>query len=69
MPEMTAHIARGHSPLQRWQVDYIGPLPWSEGTRYTLTCLYSNWADATLPGTKSKQSLCYQGLNQIDGSI
>ena len=39
MPETTAHLARGHSRLQRWQVDYIGPLPWSEGVRYALTCV------------------------------
>jgi len=26
LPEMTAYLARRHNPLQRWQVDYIGPL-------------------------------------------
>jgi len=39
LPETTAHLARGHSPLQRWQVDRIGPLPWSKGARYALTCV------------------------------
>ena len=38
LPITTAHLARGHSPLQQWQVDYTGPLPWSEGERYALTC-------------------------------
>lgn len=38
LPETTAHHSRGCNPLQRWQFDYIGPLPWSEGARYALTC-------------------------------
>ena len=25
LPETTAHLARGHRLLQRWQVDYMGP--------------------------------------------
>jgi len=39
LPETTARLARGYSPLQRWQVDYIGPLPQSEEARYALTCV------------------------------
>lgn len=39
LPEMTAPLARGHNPHQRWQVDYIGPLLCSEGARYALTCV------------------------------
>jgi len=39
LPETTARLDRGHNPLQRWQVDYIGPLPRSEGARYALTCV------------------------------
>lgn len=37
--ETTAHLARGHNPLQWRQVNYIGPLHWSEGARYALTCV------------------------------
>lgn len=39
LPETTTHLARGHNTLQQWQVDYIGPLPQSEGARYALTCI------------------------------
>ena len=39
LPETTAHLARGHNPPQRWQADYIGPLPRSEGERYALICV------------------------------
>lgn len=38
LPE-TEHVARGHHPLQRWQVDYTDSLPQSEGARYALTCV------------------------------
>ena len=37
--ETTAHLDRGHNPLQRWQADYIGPPPQSEGARYDLTLI------------------------------
>ena len=39
LPETTAHLAKGHSPLQQWQVDYTGPLSWSEVLRYAPTCV------------------------------
>lgn len=39
LPETRAHLARGHDSLQRQQVEYIGPLPQSEGARYVLTCV------------------------------
>ena len=39
LPKTAAHLARGHNPLQQWQVDFIGPLPQSEGVRYSLTCI------------------------------
>ena len=41
LPETTAHLARGHSPRHRWQVDFIGPLPPSEGLGYALICVRS----------------------------
>ena len=31
LPETTAHLARGHNPLQRWQVDYIEAPPSVQG--------------------------------------
>ena len=37
LPKTAAHLARGHNPLQQWQVDFIGPLPQSEGVRYAPT--------------------------------
>ena len=39
LPITTAHLARGHSPLKQWQVDYTGPISQSEGARYALTCI------------------------------
>ena len=38
-PKQQPILARGHDPLQQRQGDYIGPLPWSEGVRYALTCI------------------------------
>ena len=38
LSKTTAHPARENNPLQQWQVDYVGLLPRSEGTRYALTC-------------------------------
>ena len=29
----------GLTPLVRWQIDYIGPLPISEGYQYAVTCV------------------------------
>ena len=31
-------IVKGPIPLVRWQIDYIGPLPISEGHQYAMTC-------------------------------
>ena len=42
LPITTAHLARGHSPLKQWQVDYTGPISQSEGARYALTCVNSS---------------------------
>jgi len=39
LPKTTAHLSRGHNPPQWWQVDYIGPLPRSEGSRCALSCI------------------------------
>ena len=39
MPKITAHLARGQSPLQQWEADYIGHFPWSKGVRYALICV------------------------------
>jgi len=39
LPKITAHLARGQSPLQQWEADYIGHFPWSKGARYALTCV------------------------------
>lgn len=32
-------MRKGDQPLVHRQVDYIGPLPWSEGAQYTVTCV------------------------------
>ena len=66
LPETAAHLARGHNPLQRWQVDYIGPLPRSEGARYALTCVDCKWATAGLSSAKSKPGRYHQGTHQTD---
>ena len=34
-------IAKGPIPLVRWQIDYIGFLPVSEGYQYAMTCVDS----------------------------
>jgi len=39
LPETTPSLFRGHNPLQQWRVNYIGPLPQSEGARYALTSI------------------------------
>ena len=39
LPKTTARLARVHNPLQRWQVDYIGPLHRFEVARYALICV------------------------------
>lgn len=32
---ITGELFRGKVPAQGWQIDYIGPLPWSRGCQYT----------------------------------
>jgi len=39
LPGTIAHLARGYNPFQRWQVDYTGGFPQSEGLRYALACV------------------------------
>ena len=39
VPQQHGAIAKGPIPLIRWQIDYIGPLPVSEGYRYAMTCV------------------------------
>ena len=66
LPETTAHLARGHNPLQRWQVDYIGPLPRSEGARYALTCI--DTASGLLqayPVPKANQAYTIKALTKL----
>ena len=66
LPETTAHLARGHNPLQRWQVDYIGPLPRSEGARYALTCVDA--ASGLLqpyPVPKANQAYTIKALTEL----
>lgn len=36
---MAGGLRRGDTPLIWWQIDYIGPLPMSEGAQYALTCM------------------------------
>ena len=66
LPETTAHLARGHNPLQRWQVDYIRPLPRSEGARYALTCV--DTASGLLqayPVPKANQAYTIKALTKL----
>ena len=39
VPQQHGIIAKGPIPLVRWQIDYIGPLPVSEGYRYAISCV------------------------------
>ena len=39
VPQQRGTIAKELIPLVRWQIDYIGPLPVSEGYRYAMTCV------------------------------
>uniref|UniRef100_A0A669QJJ3 ribonuclease H n=1 Tax=Phasianus colchicus TaxID=9054 RepID=A0A669QJJ3_PHACC len=64
--ETTARLARGHNPLQRWQIDYIGPLPRSEGARYALTCV--DTASGLLqayPVLKANQAYTIKALTKL----
>ena len=66
LPETTAHLARGHNPLQRWQVDYIRPLTRSEGARYALTCV--DTASGLLqayPVPKANQAYTIKALTKL----
>ena len=66
LPETTAHLARGHSLFQQWQVDYIGPLLWSEGARYALACV--NTASGLLqayPVPKANQAYTIKALTKL----
>uniref|UniRef100_A0A672GHB8 Integrase catalytic domain-containing protein n=1 Tax=Salarias fasciatus TaxID=181472 RepID=A0A672GHB8_SALFA len=36
---LQGQIHRGKAPGQIWQVDFIGPLPWSAGSRYVCTAV------------------------------
>ncbi|XP_036592623.1 uncharacterized protein K02A2.6-like, partial [Trichosurus vulpecula] len=36
---ITGELARGALPAQIWQIDYIGPLPVSQGCQYACTCV------------------------------
>ena len=66
LPKTTAHLDRGQNPLQQWQVDYIGPLPRSEGTRYAPTCV--NTASGLLqpyPVPKANQAYTIKALTKL----
>ena len=66
LPETTAHLARGHNPLQRRQVDYTGPLPWSAGVSYALTCI--NIASGLMqayPVWRGNQAYTIKALTQL----
>ena len=41
VPQQHRIINKGPIPLVRWQIDYIGPLPVSEGYQYAMTCVYT----------------------------
>lgn len=41
LPQMAGGLWRGDTPLTWWQIDYIRPLPMSEGAQYALTCMYT----------------------------
>ena len=49
VPQQHGTIARGPIPLIRWQIDYIGPLPVSEGYQYAMTSV----DDQKRPGASS----------------
>lgn len=66
LPKTTAHIARGYRPLQIWQVDYIGPLPWSEGARYALTHFYTeSGLLQAYPLPKANQAYTIKALTKL----
>lgn len=63
---MTARLTRGHNTLHRWQIDYVGPLPQTEGARYILTCV--NTANGLLqayPVFKANQSSTIKALTKL----
>ena len=69
LPETTAHLARGHNPLQRWQIDYIGPLPRSEGARYALTCVdTASGLMQAYPVAKANQAYTIKALTRLMAS-
>lgn len=37
--QQQGEVAQGLTPLDQWQVDFIGPLPSSESYWYVLTCV------------------------------
>jgi len=66
LPETTAHLARGHSPLQWWQVDYTGPLPRSEGARYALSCIdTASGLIQAYPVLKANQGYTIKALTKL----
>lgn len=67
--ETTAHLARGYNPLQQWQINYIGPLPRSEGARYALTCVdTASGLMQVYPVAKANQAYAIKALTRLMAS-
>lgn len=66
LPETTAHLSRGHHSLQRWQVNYTGPLPLSERVRYALTCIDTeSGLTQAYPVPKANQTHTIKALTKL----
>lgn len=69
LPETTAHLARGHHPLQRRQNNYTGPLPLCERARYALTCIDTSGLTQAYPKVpKADQVHTIKALTKLMGA-
>lgn len=68
LPQEDGRIRRGEEPLTCWQVDYIGPLPHSEGSQYALTCVDTMGLLQAYPSGKVNQRATIWELWQLCAS-
>ena len=66
IPQDTGQIARSNEPAQCWQMNYIRPLPLSDGFRHALTSVdTSTGLLQTYPSRRATQKTTMRGLGHL----
>ena len=69
VPHQHGTIVRGPIPIVRWQIDYIGPLPISEGYWYAMTCVdMATGLLVAFPAHRADQQTTKRGLECLSAA-